>query len=68
MRAQDVKTGVVIPFMRQNPDVMAYVKLGSKYLDARKSRALPSRGRAPNIVFAGKYNGTLYESLAVAPA
>lgn len=43
--ARDVKDSVGLPLVWQNPGVIAYVKLGAKYLVARRSGALPSLGR-----------------------
>lgn len=48
--ARAVKDGVVFFVAWENPDVMAYVKLKARYLDAKRLGALPSHG------WASKYN------------
>lgn len=60
MRTPDVKKGAVLPLMCENPNVMACVKLGAKYLGARRFAALPSNGRASKIVYAGRSRATVY--------
>lgn len=49
VRVRDVKEGVVLPLKWENPDVMAYVNLGAKYLDAGIFGALPSYGRCRRL-------------------
>lgn len=45
VRACDVKEGVVLSLAQENQDAMTYVKLGSRYLDAKRLRWLPCLGR-----------------------
>lgn len=54
VRARNVKGGVVLPLVWDNLDVMAYVRLGQKFLDSRRYGSLPSNGRAPRIMFGGR--------------
>lgn len=60
MRARDVKEGAVLLLVWNNPDEMAYVKLGSKYLDAKRFRSFSSPRRASRIVYAGRSCPTTY--------
>lgn len=39
---------------------MAYVRLGTQYLDLRRFRVLPSHGRASKIDYAGRFRATMY--------
>lgn len=36
VRARDVKDGAVFPLVWENAEVMAYVRQGSRFLDAKK--------------------------------
>lgn len=51
VRAADVKDGVVLSLLWENPDAMAYVRLGSKFLDSRRFGALLSYGRVMRIIY-----------------
>lgn len=61
MRAQDGKDGLVLPLVWANPVLMAYIKLRTKFLDAREIGALPSHGWASEIIFDGRSRATMYE-------
>lgn len=58
--AQDVKDNVVLPREWENPDVMAYVKLGSNFLDARRTEALPSHRRVSKTIYCGRSRAAVY--------
>lgn len=60
MRARDVRDGVVLPLVWDNPDAIPYVCLRQQFLDAWKFGALPSHGRATRVLFEGMSRYTIY--------
>lgn len=51
--ARDVKIGALIQMVWENPDAIAYVKLGLQYLDVERFGCLSSHGRARRIMYLG---------------
>lgn len=45
VKAQGVKHSAVLPLEWENPDVMAYVRQGAKFPDAKRFELLPNHGR-----------------------
>lgn len=60
--AQDGKHGVILPLMWENSDAMAYAQLGSKYLNARRFRALPNHGRVHRNLYGKRACATVYRA------
>lgn len=63
VKVWNVKEGVVLPLVWENPDVMVYVNSGAKYLDARRFVALPSHGRPTIVVYTVRSITTVYKAL-----
>lgn len=62
VKTQDVKEGVDFPLVWENTDVMAYVKFGTNYVDARRFEALCSHERASKIVYSGRSRAREHET------
>lgn len=60
VKSRDIRGGTVVPCVWETSDILAYVKQGGQYLDARRFGALPRHRRAVKIVCAGKFRATLY--------
>lgn len=57
--ARDVNEVAVLALVWENPDVLAYVELGTKYLDARRFEALPSPEWVLKITYRETSNVTM---------
>lgn len=61
-RTSDVGEGVGVLFMVEDLDAMAYVRQGTKCLDASRFGVLPSHGWASTTVCVGRSQATLYRA------
>lgn len=52
VRVRDVKDGAVLSFVWKNPEVVAYVRQDSRFLDAQMFGALPGHRLASKVMYA----------------
>lgn len=60
IRVRYGKDSVVLSVVWENPDVMLYVKLGSRSFDAKRFGALPSHGNILKVIYGGRSRTTVY--------
>lgn len=60
VRAQVIKENEILSLVTEDPDVKAYVNLGTKYLNARGYGTLPGHWRASKIVYARRSRAMVY--------
>lgn len=60
VRAMNESYGAVLPLVWENLKVMAYVRQGSRFSDAKRFKTLLSHGQAAKVTYAGRSHTTAY--------